>query len=143
MFKNIFKKKRKTNIKNNHDKVLISCLLIHAAKMDEKYTDMERKIIKKSLLKLFDISELEIDKIINEAEKTEEQTNQIIQFTKEIKKHSVKFRLKIIEILWEIIYSDRKADIYEANLMRRIVGLLYLSDKDVGEIKKKFITEKN
>tara|TARA_B100001123_G_C15237387_1_gene997709 strand:+ start:754 stop:1182 length:429 start_codon:yes stop_codon:yes gene_type:complete len=135
MFKTIFKKKVKKNI--NSQNILVAALLIHAAKMDENYTNEEIEIIKKALKELSDVSSDEIIEIIKIAEKLEEDSNQIIEFTKEIKKNSMEFRLKVIEILWKIIYSDGKADQYESNLIRRICGLLYVSDKDNGDIKLK------
>ena len=106
MFKTIFKKKVKKNI--NSQNILVAALLIHAAKMDENYTNEEIEIIKKALKELSDVSSDEIIEIIKIAEKLEEDSNQIIEFTKEIKKNSMEFRLKVIEILWKIIYSDGK-----------------------------------
>jgi len=139
MFKKIFKKEVKKNI--NSQNILVTALLIHAAKMDENYTNEEIEIIKKALKELFDVPSDEIIEIIKTAEKIEEDSNQIIEFTKEIKKNSMEFRLKVIEILWKIIYSDGKADHYESNLIRRICGLLYVSDKDNGDIKLKIKNE--
>ena len=81
------------------------------------------------------------EKILNEAEKKEEESNQIVEFTREIKKHSIEFRLKVIEIIWKIVYSDGTSDNYESNLIRRICGLLYISDKDNGIIKTKVINQ--
>ena len=139
MLKNIFKKKdRKVN---NQKEVMIAALLIHAARMDEKYTEVEKKIISKALMDLTKLPKKNIEEIISLAEKKEEDSNQIIEFTKEIKNEEIKFRLKIIELLWKIIYSDNIADQYETNLMRRICGLLYIPDKDSGAIKLKM--EKN
>ena len=139
MLKNIFKKKdRKVN---NQKEVMIAALLIHAARMDEKYTEVEKKIISKALMDLTKLPKKNIEEIISLAEKKEEDSNQIIEFTKEIKNEEIKFRLKIIELLWKIIYSDNIADQYETNLMRRICGLLYIPDKDSGTIKLKM--EKN
>jgi len=139
MLKNIFKKKdRKVN---NQKEVMIAALLIHAARMDEKYTEVEKKIISKALMDLTKLQKKNIEEIISLAEKKEEDSNQIIEFTKEIKNEEIKFRLKIIELLWKIIYSDNIADQYETNLMRRICGLLYIPDKDSGAIKLKM--EKN
>ena len=133
MFKNIFKKRESKN--NNTSKILIASILVHAAKIDEIYTDIEKEIIKKALLNLYGIEEIEAEKILSLAEIKEEESNQIIEFTKEIKKNSVEFRLKIIEILWEIVYSDGTQDVYESNLIRRVCGLLYISDKENGFIK--------
>jgi len=81
------------------------------------------------------------EKILNEAEKKEEESNQIVEFTREIKKHSIEFRLKVIEIIWKIVYSDGTSDNYESNLIRRICGLLYISDKDNGIIKTKVVNQ--
>jgi len=135
MFKKLFKKKENVNL--NNKSILVAALLIHAAKIDENYTDDERKIIKKAIIDLNNISTEEAEKILNESEKIEKESNQIIEFTKEIKKYSMEFRLKIIEIVWKIVYSDGTNDNYESNLIRRICGLLYVSDKDNGIIKNK------
>jgi len=117
--------------------ILIAALLIHAAKIDENYTSVEKEIIKKALINLFSIDPSETEELLKKAEKKEQESNQIIEFTKEIKKNSMEFRLKIIEILWKIVYSDSNNDIYESNLIRRVCGLLYISDKDNGTIKLK------
>ena len=135
MFKKFFKKKENTNL--NNKSILVAALLIHAAKIDENYTDDERKIIKKAIIDLNNISTEEAEKILNKSEKIEKESNQIVEFTKEIKKYSMEFRLKIIEIIWKIVYSDGTSDNYESNLIRRICGLLYVSDKDNGIIKNK------
>ena len=134
MFKKFFKKKEK-NI-NNKD-VLVAALLIHAAKIDENYTDNEKKIIKKALISLNEITADEATILLEKAEKKEKESNQIVEFTKEIKNNPINFRMKIIEILWKIVYSDGSNDVYESNLIRRVCGLLYVSDKDSGEIKQK------
>ena len=133
MFDKIFKKKDRVINKN----VLIAALLIHAAKIDENYTDVEKEMIKKALIDLFSISISEADKVIKDAEKKEQESNQIIEFTREIKKNSLEFRLKVIEMLWKIVYSDGTSDSYESSLIRRVCGLLYISDKDNGIIKMK------
>ena len=135
MLKNFFKK----NVEKNQDNknVLIIALLIHAAKIDENYTENEKKIIKKVIIDLNKISSNQADELLKLAEKKEEESNQIIEFTKEIKKYSMEFRLKIVEIIWKIVYSDGTSDDYESNLIRRICGLLYISDKDNGIIKAK------
>tara|TARA_B110000438_G_C15249947_1_gene409360 strand:+ start:80 stop:505 length:426 start_codon:yes stop_codon:yes gene_type:complete len=135
MFKNFFKKKENTNL--NNKSILVAALLIHAAKIDENYTDEEKKIIKKAIIDLNNISMEDAEKILKESEKIEKESNQIVEFTKEIKKYSMEFRLKIIEIVWKIVYSDGTNNNYESNLIRRICGLLYVSDKDNGIIKKK------
>ena len=131
MFKKFFKKKEK----DIDDKILIAALLVHAAKIDDNYTNVEKQIIKKALLNLNLIKENEADELLSKAEVKEQESNQIIEFTKEVKKNSMKFRLKIIEILWQIVYSDETNDTYESNLIRRVCGLLYISDKDNGIIK--------
>ena len=134
MIKNIFKKEKKIEVNNN---VLIAALLIHAAKIDENYTDEEKKIVTRSAADLFNISSEEAEKLVADAEKKEQESNQIIEFTKEIKKYSMESRLKIIEIIWKIVYSDDISGNYETNLVRRICGLLYISDKDNGIIRAK------
>ena len=134
MLKNIFKKKQE---KEDRKSILITALLIHAAKIDDNYTIKEKEIIKKALIDLKLIEPNEFDRLLNKAEINEQNSNQIIEFTKEIKKTPMEFRFKIIEILWKIIYSDDVADNYESNLIRRICGLIYVSDKDSGEIKLK------
>ena len=111
-------------------------LLIHAAKIDEKYTDVEKKIIKQTLLEL-GADQSKIGQLILTAENNEQKSNQILDFTKEIKNTDDKFKIKIIESLWGIIYSNKDADMYETNLMRRLSGLLYLDNKVVGDIKEK------
>ena len=135
MFKKIFKKKEKKS--DGNDNVMIGALLIHAAKIDDNYTETEKNIIKKSLINLSSLSENDADKIMVEAEKKEKESNQLVEFTSNIKKKSMEFRLKIIEILWKIVYSDSTNDSYESNLIRRVCGLLYVSDKDSGLIKMK------
>jgi len=135
MFKNIFKNKKDNNLNNKN--ILIIALLIHAAKIDENYTESEKKIIKKAIMELNDIDSDSAEKLLVLAEKKEEESNQIVEFTKEIKKYSNEFRLKIIEIVWKIVYSDGTSDTYESNLIRRICGLLYINDKDNGIIRQK------
>ena len=135
MLKNFFRKQKKES--SNNKNILVTALLIHAAKIDENYTEIEKKIIKKAIINLSEISINEADEILKLAEKKEEESNQIVEFTKEIKKYSMGFRLKIIEIIWKIVYSDGTNDTYESNLIRRICGLLYISDKDNGIIKTK------
>ena len=135
MFKKIFNKQKKESLNNKN--VLIAALLIHAAKIDENYTNAEKKIIKQALIELNNISSDKTENLIRLAEKKEEESNQIVEFTKEIKKYPMKFRLKIIEVIWKIVYSDGTSDDYESNLIRRICGLLYISGKDNGIIKTK------
>ena len=135
MFKNFFKKKEKES--SNDKNILIIALLIHAAKIDENYTEIEKKIIKKAIIHLNETSPDGAEEILKLAEKKEEESNQIIEFTREIKKYSMEFKLKIVEIIWKIVYSDGTSDDYESNLIRRICGLLYISDKDNGIIRSK------
>tara|TARA_B100000809_G_scaffold148653_1_gene146132 strand:- start:66 stop:497 length:432 start_codon:yes stop_codon:yes gene_type:complete len=137
MFK--FLKNKNSSEKTVNDDELLSktaSLLIHAAKIDEKYTDVEKKIIKQTLLEL-GANQSKIDQLILTAENNEQKSNQILDFTKEIKNTDDKFKIKIIESLWGIIYSNKDADMYETNLMRRLSGLLYLDNKVVGDIKEK------
>ena len=141
MFKKIFTKQKKENTNNKN--VLIAALLIHAAKIDENYTDIEKKIIKIALENIYNISSDQVEELMIHAEKKEEESNQIVEFTRAIKKYPMESRLKIIEIIWKIVYSDISADIYESNLIRRICGLLYVSDKDNGIIKNKVQSLKN
>ena len=135
MFKKIFKKKDTQS--SNKEDVLITALLVHAAKIDENYTEVEKNLIKKAIMDLNSISSDEAEKLMLKAEEIEKQSNQIVGFTREIKKKPMKFRLKVIEILWKIVYSDGTSDNYESNLIRRICGLLYIPDKESGKIKTK------
>ena len=137
MFK-FFKNKNSSEKTVNDDELLskTASLLIHAAKIDEQYTEVEKKIIKQTLLEL-GANQSKIDQLILTAENNEQKSNQILDFTKEIKNTDDKFKIKIIESLWGIIYSNKDADMYETNLMRRLSGLLYLDNKVVGDIKEK------
>ena len=137
MFKNFLKNEEKKE--SNNKNVLIASLLIHAAKIDNNYTKVEEEIIKKTLISLNKIDLNEAEKLLKEAEKKEQESNQLIEFTKEIKKSSTEFKHKIIEILWKIVYSDGASDDFESNLIRRVCGLLYVSDRDSGIIKSKVI----
>ena len=128
---------KKTEKKQENDKILVVSLLVHAAKIDDNYTEVEKNIIKKAIMDLNQTNMTEAEEVLNNAEKKEEESNQIIEFTKEIKKSSMEFRHKIIEILWKIVYSDRTTDMYESNLIRRVCGLLYVSNKDSGKIRLK------
>ena len=112
----------------------IACLMIHAARIDENYTDNEKKIIKKTLTKL-DNSNEDIDKLIIEAEKKEADSNHIQEFTKNIKSMNKDNKIEIIKNIWSIILSDGTSDIFEENLMRRLSGLLYIDAKTMGDIK--------
>ena len=131
-----FRKENKEIIENPVAK--IAALLIHVAKIDENYTQKEREIIKKAIIKLSSKNEI-IDDVLIKAEEIEKNSNQILDFTREVKNMDEDSKVKIIEVLWRIIYSDANADIYENNLMRRLTGLLYLDPKIVGDIKKKII----
>ena len=137
MFK-FFKNKNLSEKTDSDDELLskTASLLIHAAKIDEKYTDVEKNIIKQTLLEL-GVNQSKIDQLVLTAENNEQKSNQILDFTKEIKNTDEKFKIKVIESLWGIIYSNKDADMYETNLMRRLSGLLYLDHKVVGDIKKK------
>tara|TARA_B100001123_G_C14458663_1_gene689627 strand:- start:27 stop:452 length:426 start_codon:yes stop_codon:yes gene_type:complete len=134
-----FFKKKKNNTNKNQEILQIAALLVHAAKIDENYSNKEKEIIKKTLSELF-LEEKNIEEILKKAENIESQSNQILDFTKEIKNLNEERKKKIIETLWKIIYSDNLSDIYESNLMRRLTGLLYLDPKIVGDLKKKIIS---
>ena len=137
MFKFFKNNDSKDSSKKNEELLTkTASLLIHAAKIDENYTDNEKKIIKKTLIQL-GVKESKTDQIMLTAEINEEKSNQILDFTKEIKNADNKFKIKITETLWSIIYSNKEEDMYESNLMRRLSGLLYLDNKTVGEIKEK------
>tara|TARA_Y100001970_G_scaffold21902_1_gene25146 strand:+ start:3919 stop:4317 length:399 start_codon:yes stop_codon:yes gene_type:complete len=118
----------------------VSSLLVHAAKIDENYTENEKKLIEKFIST---ISEENLDPIslLKEAEKTESNSNQLLQFTQIVKKNSLELKMTIIQTLWRILISDGKVDEYESNLMRRICGLIYFPDKLSAEIKLKIIKE--
>ena len=133
---NFFKKNKdnKSNKYNLHIKA--AALLIHAAKIDENYSDIEKKIIKKTLFDL-GINKEKLEEILKKAENAEKDSNQILEFTREIKNTDENFKIKIVETLWSIIYSDGNSDMYESNFMRRLTGLLYLDNKIVGDIKEK------
>ena len=111
-------------------------LLIHAAKMNENYSDKEKNIIKKTMSEL-GVKESNLNDLILEAEKNEQNSNQILDFTKIIKATGNNFKITLVTSLWKIIYSDMSSDMYESNLMRRLTGLLYLDKKMVGDIKEK------
>ena len=126
---------KKENNKYNFQ-TKICALLIHAAKIDEVYTDKEEKIIEKTLIEL-GLKKENTPKIIQKAKEIEENSNQILDFTREVKNLSEKDKIKIVESLWSIIYSNKDADIYETNLMRRLGGLLYIDNKTMGDIKER------
>ena len=127
---------KKKEIENNNFLTKICALLIHAAKIDENYTNKEEEIIKKTLNEL-GVKDENISKKIEEAKIIEENSNQILDFTREVKGLPEQDKIKIIEALWSIIYSNKDADIYETNLMRRLAGLLYIDNKTMGDIKEK------
>ena len=127
---------KKEEIKNNNFLAKVCALLIHAAKIDENYTVKEEEIIKKTLKEL-GVEDKDISKTIEEAKKIEESSNQILDFTQEAKALPEKDKVKIVEALWSIIYSNNEADIYETSLMRRLAGLLYIDNKTMGDIKEK------
>tara|TARA_Y200000002_G_scaffold261657_1_gene217208 strand:- start:306 stop:722 length:417 start_codon:yes stop_codon:yes gene_type:complete len=118
----------------------IASLLIHAAKIDENYSSIEEEIIKKSLIDL-GANEKNLDTLLNNAKKNEENSNQILDFTREVKNMKETEKIKIIKSLWKIIYSNKDADIYETNLMRRLSGLLYVDSKTMGDIKEEIKKE--
>ena len=122
--------------------IKIASLLIHAAKIDENYTKEEEKIIKDTLIQLGSNSEL-INDLIENAKAMEENSNQILDFTREVKNLKEDEKIKIVEALWKIIYSNKDADMYETNLMRRLAGLLYIDNKVMGDIKEKIKNEKS
>ena len=124
---------KEEQLNDNSDLLNVACLMIHAAKIDENYTDKERKIIKKTLTMLN--NKEDIDKLISEAEKKENDSNHIQDFTKNIKNMDKENKIKVIKNIWSIILSDGTSDMYEENLMRRLAGLLYLDSKTMGDIK--------
>ena len=131
----MFFKNNKNESKN--DKLIkIAALLIHAAKIDEDYSDQEESIIKQTLLKIGAVDK-NIENIIKEGKKIDQNSNQILDFTKEVKNMGSDDKIEIVEALWKIIYSNDVADIYESNLMRRLGGLLYIDNKTMGDIKEK------
>ena len=133
---------KKEELNNESDLLNVACLMIHAARIDENYTDKEKKIIKKTLTKLNDNNE-DLDKLILEAEKKEADSNHIQDFTRSIKSMDKNNKIEIIKNIWSIILSDGSSDIYEENLMRRLAGLLYVDSKTMGEIRLNIQNEKN
>ena len=136
----MFFKKDNVNNSNDDELVKVGALLIHTAKIDEDYSAKEVEIIKQALLKL-GADNKDIDKTIKKAEEMEENSNQILDFTREIKTMEEKDKIKIIKTLWKIIFSNKEADIYETNLMRRLAGLLYIDSKIMGNIKEEIKNE--
>ena len=126
--------------KKENDLIKVSALLIHAAKIDQNYTSQEQKIIKLALREIGADDE-NLEEILKNGEKIESDSVQILDFTREIKNMNQENKVKIIETLWRIIYSNNEADMYESNLMRRLSGLLYIDSKLMGDIKKKIKKE--
>ena len=135
----MFFKKNDTGDKND-ELVKVGALLIHTAKIDEDYSTKEIEIIKQALLKL-GADNKDIEQIIKKAEEVETNSNQILDFTREIKTMDNENKIKIIKTLWKIIFSNKEADIYETNLMRRLAGLLYIDSKIMGDIKEEIKKE--
>ena len=131
-----FGNKDRTKDNEHSSYTKIAALLIHAAKIDEEYTAEEKEIIKKTLIEL-GVEKLNISKIISEATIIEENSNQILDFTREVKDMPEKDKIKIVESLWKIVYSNKTSDVYESNLMRRLAGLLYIDSKIMGDLKEK------
>ena len=127
--------KKDEKLESSSDLLNIACLMIHAAKIDENYTDKEKKIIKETLNKLSNNEDL--DKLISEAETKEADSNHIQDFTKNIKAMDKENKIEIIKNIWSIVLSDGNSDMYEENLRRRLAGLLYIDDRTIGEIKLK------
>ena len=135
-----FKNKEKDTINYTKSYSKIAALLIHAAKIDENYEAKEKEIIKKTLIELGAESS-NVDKLIFDATVIEENSNQILDFTREVKNAPNSDKIRIVESLWKIIYSNDSADVYETNLMRRLAGLLYIDAKTMGDIKEKIKNE--
>ena len=132
--------KKKINKIDNKDLTMIAALLVHAAKIDENYTNHEEEIIKKTILEISN-EDLNLEEIIENAKNIEKDSNQILDFTKKVKNTSDENKIKIVESLWKIIYSNKEADLYETNLMIRLAGLLYIDSKTMGDIKDKIKNE--
>ena len=141
MFSLFKKNTEKKNDDNHLSLISIASLLIHSAKIDENFTEKEKNIIKNALIEM-GADQKDLDKILKDAELKEKDSNQILEFTKEVKNKSIEEKKIVIEALWNIIYSDENADMYETNLMRRLSGLLYLDPKVVGDIKEKIKSNK-
>ena len=135
-----FKNKEKNSVNDNFSYSKIAALLIHTAKIDEAYDEKEKEIVKKTLIELGAESS-DIDKLISDAAIIEKNSNQILDFTKEIKNAPESDKIRIVESLWKIIYSDDNADMYETNFMRRLAGLLYIDAKTMGDLKEKIKQE--
>ena len=131
---------KKSNEKSNEDLIKVAALLIHAAKIDENYSKQEEEIIKQTLIKIGAKKE-KVEEIIKNGKNIEENSNQILDFTKEVKNMDHDKKIEIIEALWRIIYSNNEADMYETGLMRMLAGLLYIDNKVMGNIKTKILKE--
>ena len=136
----MFFSKKKVIKKEKPYLVNIAALLIHMAKIDENFTNIEEKIIEKYLLEL-GANEQDLSSLIEDSKKIEKESNQILDFTREIKKMNETEKINIIETLWRIIFSNKDEDMYESNLMRRLGGLLYIDSKTMGDIKEKIKKE--
>ena len=132
----IFKKNKLGGNEGENLYVNIGALLINVAKVDENYSEQEKEIIKKTLLEL-GLTKTDLKDVFKKSEEVEKNSNQILEFTKEIKNKDEDFKIKIVEALWKIIYADGVSDMYEMSLMRRLTGLIYLDSKIVGNIKDK------
>ena len=132
---------KKDKQENSTNLIKVGALLIHTAKIDENYSAEEEEIIKKTLLELGAESN-DLNELITKAKQYEENSNQILDFTREIKNLEETDKIKIIKSLWKIIYSNKDADIYETNLMRRLAGLLYIDSSTMGDIKDRIKKEK-
>ena len=136
----IFKKKNDKEIKKDEKFLNIAALLIHVAKIDENYTEKEKEIIKRTIEEISN-NNIKAKDIIEDADKLDNDSNQILDFTKTVKNLEENLKIKLIETLWRIIYSDKNVDLYEASLMRRLAGLLYIDSKTLGDIKNKIYNE--
>ena len=146
MILNLFKKDKELNLEEkNIDLIKMISLLIHAAKIDENYTEKEKSLIMNfiEVSSKKQLDKKEVFKLMNDAETHEKNSNQILEYTQEVKKMDLNTKKLVLEFLWKIILSDKKSDVYESTLMRRICGLLYLPDKLSGDIKLKILNEKN
>ena len=137
---NIFKNKNDKKIKKDEKFLNIAALLIHVAKIDENYTEKEKEIIKRTIEEISN-NNIKAKDIIEDAEKLDNDSNQILDFTKTVKNLEENLKIKLIETLWRIIYSDKNVDLYETSLMRRLAGLLYIDSKTLGDIKNKIYNE--
>ena len=135
-----FKNKKKNEVNDSYSYSKIAALLIHTARIDEAYEQKEKEIIKKTLIELGAESS-SIDKLVSDAAIIEKNSNQILDFTKEVKSAPESDKIRIVESLWRIVYSDKSADMYETNLMRRLTGLLYIDAKTMGDLKEKIKQE--